>query len=81
MHIFHAFLCALLLTACATTQTAPPSLQGDFRIHQFNASGQIMHTYRVSTYSESEFPRRVSFTIDGNPVTLTGSYQIDEILQ
>jgi hypothetical protein len=53
----------------------PPS--GKYIIMEFDAPGHVKHTWYVTTFKETNFPRSVTFQTEGRTVTLHGSYEID----
>lgn len=75
MKTLASILLALCLAACATQ---PVTSTGEFLISKFAVNGQVEQTWTVRSYTETEFPRRVTFTHDGQTIVLDSSYQIDE---
>lgn len=74
-------LAALCLCACSVTPEPPIETTGRFQILEFSAPGKVVRTYEVSSYVEKEFPPSVTFIYNGQTVTLSQSYQINELLR
>lgn len=79
-HLVHLLIVACL--CCCTTTPEPPDVTiGRYQILQYSAPGKVIKTYEVSSYTEKEFPPSVTFVYNGQTVTLSGSYQINEFLK
>lgn len=83
MKTFLAILLSLVLAACADVPppSPPPSppapvVTGHYIIKEFSGDGAVLRVWITDNYSESSFPRRVTFTADGKQTTLSGSYEI-----
>ncbi len=86
----HLILCLALLGCSANTPPAPPPPNpkpkppvvqpptGRYIIMEFDAPGHVKHTWYVTSYKETAFPRTVTFMADGKTITLRGSYEIDQ---
>ncbi len=81
-------LCLLLLacTACTTPAPVPPSpppvvVEGNYIITEFDVNGHAKRSWKTKSFKETQFPRRVTFAVDGGVVMLAGSYQIDQTLK
>ncbi len=85
-----SLILCLLLVACSGTapipppsppKPRPPIIQpstGRFIILEFDAIGHVKHTWYVTTFHETDFPRTVTFQADGKTITLRGSYEVDQ---
>lgn len=78
MRTLFALTCCFFLWACAKPL---PQTTGNFVILEFSAPGQVVRSYRAHSYTETEFPRTVTFSVNGETITLSGSYQINEFLE
>jgi hypothetical protein len=69
------------IAACTTVDPTPVFHNGDgsYQIIEYSAPGHVVNRWDVRAYSETEFPRSVTFTDkSGKTITLSGSFQIDE---
>lgn len=76
-----ALIACFLLAQCQTLPAPPEPVSqtsGEFVIIEYTAPGTIRKTWRVTQYVETQFPRTVTFNANGQSITLTGSYQINE---
>lgn len=86
-----AILLAACLTACLHPTPGPdplvpppvvhiePSESGSYIIIEFDSEGTPLQTWEVSDFTETDFPRTVTFTGHAcKIVTLRGSYEIRE---
>lgn len=75
--------CGLVnLSSCAPTPAPKPApvTPSQYIIMEFSPAGTVSRTWQVKTYNETQFPRSVSFSDStGKVITLTGSYEIDEV--
>lgn len=92
MKHFAAILIAACLTACftPTLPPAPPAPQpvvpvepipqaSSYIIIEFNADGTPINRWEVEDFTETDFPRSVTFTGHAcKLITLRGSYEIRE---
>lgn len=84
-------LLALCLVGCISEPPPPPPpapdpppvvvdcIQASYIITEYSEAGTVERTWHVTSYAESEFPRQLTFQYDGRTITLSGSYQIDQI--
>ena len=68
-------LCLLVLCSCTAPQPAP---LGSYLITQYAPDGKPVQTWHSTTYTEGDFPGSVTFEVNGQPITIEGSYQIDQ---
>jgi hypothetical protein len=92
MKTLPTILLCLLLACCTAPPPAPtpvpvnpvpvaPVAIGRYVIKEYDAQGRVARTWTVSSFTERDFPRSVTFRADGQTVTLLGSYQIDQFRQ
>lgn len=85
MKALHALLLALCigLTACFsppyTPPPPPPIVVGNYRITEFDQNGLVAHSWHVTAFRETQFPRTVTFDTGVEIITLSNSYQIDQL--
>ena len=68
-------LILLCLCSCASPQPAP---FGSYLITRYAPNGTPIETWHATSYVEGDFPGSVTFEVNGKPVTVDGSYQIDQ---
>lgn len=85
-----AILCILLsfcLVACNTPPAPPappppippaPVVDSTYIIREFNVDGTVKREWAVKSYRETKFPSSVTFTVNGETVTLNRSYEISK---
>lgn len=82
------FCLFLALASCADVPVKPPAppptpapVASRFVIIEYNVLGKEKQRWTVNEYTEKEFPPSVTFSVNGEKITLTGSYQINEFIK
>ncbi len=86
--IYTASCGVMHLSSCSNPAPVPPPrpptppapvVVGHYKIIEFDANGNVKRAYTdVSAYKERSFPRSVTFDYNGQIVTLSASYEIDQ---